>query len=57
MHTSLYLPRPVYEVLRKVAYDERVKIHDLVVEGIDATLKRRRYPSTKNLKPETKRHP
>jgi hypothetical protein len=25
---SLYLPEPVYEALRKVAFDERVKIHD-----------------------------
>jgi hypothetical protein len=46
----LYLPEPVYEALRKIAFDERVKIHDLVLEGIDAALRRRGYPSVGNLK-------
>jgi hypothetical protein len=41
---------PVYEALRKIAYDERVKIHDVVIEGIDAALRRRGYPSIDNLK-------
>ena len=45
VHSSLYLPEPVYEALRKIAFDERVKIHDLVLEGIDAALRRRGYPS------------
>jgi hypothetical protein len=35
VHSSLYLPEPVYEALRKVAFDERLKIHDVVLEGID----------------------
>ena len=34
VHSSLYLPEPVYEALRKIAFDERVKIHDLVLEGL-----------------------
>ena len=50
VHTSLYLPEPVYEALRKIAYDERVKIHDVVIDGIDAALRRRGYPSIDNLK-------
>jgi hypothetical protein len=50
VHTSLYLPGPVYEALRKIAYDERVKIHDVVIDGIDAALRRRGYPSIDNLK-------
>ena len=41
IHSSLYLPEPVYEALRKIAFDERLKIHDLVLEGIDAALRRR----------------
>jgi hypothetical protein len=44
------MPEPVYEALRKIAFDERVKIHDLVLEGIDAALGRRKYPSIENLK-------
>jgi hypothetical protein len=55
VHTSLYLPGPVHETLRKIAFDERVKIHDLVIEGIDAVLKRRGYPSVESLKAGKKR--
>ena len=55
VHSSLYLPEPVYEVLRKIAFDERVKIHDLVLEGIDAALRRRGYPSVESLKAGKKR--
>jgi hypothetical protein len=50
VHSSLYLPEPVYESLRKIAFDERIKIHDLVLEGIDAALRRRGYPSVESLK-------
>jgi hypothetical protein len=45
----------VYEVLRRIAFEERVKIHDLVLEGIDAALRRRGYPSVENLKARKKR--
>jgi hypothetical protein len=55
VRSSLYLPEPVYEALRKIAFDERVKIHDLVLEGIDAALRRRGYPSVENLKAGRKR--
>jgi hypothetical protein len=51
----LYLPEPVYEVLRKIAFDERAKIHDIVLEGIDAALRQRGYPSVENLKAGKKR--
>ena len=40
IHSSLYLPAPVYEVLRKIAFDERAKIHDLVMQGIEAVLRK-----------------
>jgi peptidoglycan/xylan/chitin deacetylase (PgdA/CDA1 family) len=36
---------PVYEALRKIAFDERLKIHDVVLEGIDLALQRRGYSS------------
>jgi hypothetical protein len=36
----LYLPEPVYEALREIAFDEQAKIHDIVLEGIDAALRR-----------------
>jgi hypothetical protein len=50
VHTSLYLPEPVYEALRKIAFDERLKIHDVLLEGIDLALRRRGYPSIEGLK-------
>jgi hypothetical protein len=46
VHTSLYLPRAVHDALRHAAFDERVKIHDIVMEGIEAALRRRGYLST-----------
>jgi hypothetical protein len=55
VRSSLYLPQPVYEALRQIAFDERLKIHDVVLEGIDAALRRRGYPSVENLKAGRKR--
>ena len=55
VHTSLYLQEPVYEVLRKIAFEERLKIHDVVLEGIDLALRRHRYPSIDSLKAGNKR--
>ena len=55
VHSSLYLPEPVYEALRKIAFEERLKIHDIVLEGIDAALRRRGYPSVESLKAGKKR--
>jgi hypothetical protein len=36
VHSSLYLPVAVYEALRTAAFEERCKIHDIVMEGIEA---------------------
>jgi hypothetical protein len=55
VHSSLYLPEAVYEVLRKIAFDERLKIHDIVLEGIDAALRKRGYPSVETLKARKRR--
>jgi hypothetical protein len=41
VHTSLYLPEGLYEGLREVAFRERVKIHDVVLEGIEMALRKR----------------
>jgi hypothetical protein len=49
VHSSVYLPEAVYEALREAAFKERVKIHDIVLEGIGAALKRRGYPSIEEL--------
>ena len=55
IHSSLYLREPVHEALRKIAFDERVKIHDLAIEGIDAVLRRRGFPTVQVLKAGKKR--
>jgi hypothetical protein len=44
------LPEAAYEALRQVAFDERCKIHDLLIEGVGLTLKKRGYPPIAELK-------
>lgn len=41
VHTSLYLPEAVHEALREAAFKERLKIHDIVLEGIEMALRKR----------------
>ncbi|MCB8835816.1 hypothetical protein [Aurantimonas sp. VKM B-3413] len=48
--TSTYLPRPVHDVLREIAFHERSKVHDLLMEGVEHVLKSRRHPSVAELK-------
>jgi hypothetical protein len=55
VHSSLYLPEPVYEALREAAFKERCKIHDLVMQGIEMALKKRGYPSVDDLRASRKR--
>ena len=55
VQSSLYLPGPVHEALREIAFRERLKIHDVIIEGIDAALRRRGYPSIESLKAGKKR--
>jgi hypothetical protein len=55
VHSSLYLPEPVYEALRETAFKERCKIHDVVMEGIGLALKRRGYAGFDDLKAVRKR--
>ena len=38
---TLYLPLPVYEQLRRLAFEERVKMHALVMEGLDRVFRDR----------------
>ena len=55
VHSSLYLPEPVYEALREAAFKERCKIHDLVMQGIDLALRKRGYQSVDDLRAGRKR--
>jgi hypothetical protein len=47
--------RPISRSLRKIAFEERLKIHDVVLEGIDLALRRHGYPSIEDLKAGKKR--
>ena len=42
VHTSLYLPKPLHQALREIAFKKDCKIHDLVIEGIETVVQRHR---------------
>ena len=50
---TVYLPIPVYEQLRRVAFDEREKMHTLIMEGLDRVFKDRGLRSIAELERET----
>jgi hypothetical protein len=41
--------------LRQVAFDERRKIHDLLLEGVELALKKRGYPTLADMKTKWQR--
>lgn len=43
-HTSVYIPRLAHERLREIAFHERVKMHDLIMEGLDLVIEKRGHP-------------
>ena len=55
VHTSVYLPREVHRRLREIAFARDVKVHDVIMEGIDAALQNHGHPSVENLKAGAKR--
>jgi hypothetical protein len=50
-HTSVYIPREAHERLREIAFHERKKIHDLIMEGVDATIAARGHSESARRKP------
>jgi hypothetical protein len=44
VHSSLYLPEATHDALREAAFKERRKIHDIVLEGIELALRKRKRP-------------
>lgn len=50
VHTSVYLPREVHRRLREIAFARDVKVHDVIMEGIDAALQKHGHPSVSKLK-------
>jgi hypothetical protein len=49
------LPEAAYEALRQVAFEERRKIHDLLIEGVELALKKRGYPALGDMKTKWER--
>jgi hypothetical protein len=49
---TVYLPEAVYEQLRKLAFDERRRMHDYLMEGLDRVFKNRGLRSIKELTDE-----
>ena len=49
------MPEAAYEALRQVAFDERRKIHDLLMEGVELALKKRGYPALADIKAKWER--
>ena len=41
---TVYLPVPVHEQLRRLAFEERVKMHALLMEGLDRVFRDRGLP-------------
>ncbi|MCJ2063045.1 hypothetical protein MKK63_10025 [Methylobacterium sp. J-088] len=52
VHTSVYLPKEVHRRLREIAFTRDVKVHDVIMEGIDAALQKHGHPSVTSLKPK-----
>jgi len=46
---TVYLPRVVHEQLRHLAFEERAKMHDYLMEGLDLVFKSRGLPSVAEL--------
>jgi hypothetical protein len=46
---TVYLPLPVYEQLRRLAFEERCKMHQLLLEGLDRVFRDRGLPDLAEL--------
>tara|TARA_B100000965_G_scaffold215949_2_gene180615 strand:- start:21187 stop:21447 length:261 start_codon:yes stop_codon:yes gene_type:complete len=46
---TVYLPLPVYEQLRTLAFEERRKMHDYLLEGLDRVFTDRGLPPVQAL--------
>lgn len=46
---TAYLKLPVYEQLRRLAFEERGKMHDYLIEGLDLVFRKRGLPGVSEL--------
>jgi hypothetical protein len=50
VHSSIYVPKPAYRKLREIALVRECKVHDLILDGIDAVLREHGHPTTAEFK-------
>lgn len=50
VHTSVYIPKAVHRKLREIAFTTDQKVHDIIMQGIDAALQKYGHPSIEALK-------
>lgn len=46
---TVYLPLPVYEQLRRLAFEERCRMHQLLMEGLERVFRDRGLPGLAEL--------
>jgi len=52
VRSSIYLSRAAHDRLREIAFAERKKVHDLIVEGVDAVIAKRGHTESARRKPK-----
>lgn len=50
VHTSIYVPKAAYRKLQEIALVQDRKVHDVIMDGIDAVLKEHGHPPTERRK-------
>jgi hypothetical protein len=52
VRSSIYLSPAAHDRLREIAFVERKKVHDLIVEGVDAVIAKRGHAESARRKPK-----
>jgi hypothetical protein len=50
VHSSIYVPKPAYRKLREIALVRECKVHDVILDGINAVLRQHGHPTTDELR-------
>jgi hypothetical protein len=54
---TVYVPEKVHEQLRRLAFEERAKMHDYLLEGLDLVFAKRGLPSIAELRGKVRDEP
>ena len=50
VHTSIYVPKAAYRKLQEIALVQERRVHDIIMDGIDAVLKKHGHAPTERRK-------